>query len=554
MEQNTAKRKIMVIGHRNPDTDSICSAIAYANLKNKIFGPWYEACRAGELNQETTYVLNRFQAKAPRRCLNVSAQVQDIDIRQVPGVLGETTMRRVWETMRDTQANSQPVVDEDGRLEGLITLSDLAVANMDSLDTQALSKARTPVKNVVEVLGGTILTGDDSGYFEKGKIVIGASSPEVLENTMEAGDIVLVANRYETQLCAIEMGAACVVVCMESAVAKTIVKLAAERGCLLISSPYDTYAVASLIKQSVPVSTHMTPKDKIYTFLPSTPVDDVKKVMGKVRDTYFPVHTGSGKYLGLISRRNLLNLQRKQLILVDHNERTQCVDGWEEADILEVVDHHRIGSLETSQPVFFRNQPVGCTCTIVYQMYKENRVEIEPNIAGIMLSAILSDTLTFRSPTCTEYDKAAAKELAAIAGVDAEQLANEMFEAGENLEGRAAEDVFFQDFKIFTHGDIRFGVGQGSYMSEKNRQRAGELLKPYLPEAMKREGVQMIFFMLTSVKEQSSRVLYCGNGAEQLIGTAFRCEREADGSLILPGVVSRKKQLIPAMLDALQQM
>ena len=245
MDQTNTKRKIMVIGHRNPDTDSICSAIAYSNLKNKTVGPWHEACRAGEINQETAFVLKR----------------------------------------------SQPIVDEQGMLQGLITLGDLAVANMDSLDTHALSNARTPIKNVVEVLGGTVLAGDDSGYFESGKIVIGASSPDVLENTMEAGDIVLVANRYETQLCAIEMGAACVVVCMESTVAKTIVKLANERGCLLISSPYDTYAVSCLIKQSVPVSTHMTPREKLRTFLPSTPVDEVKKVMSKVRDNYFPVHS-----------------------------------------------------------------------------------------------------------------------------------------------------------------------------------------------------------------------------------------------------------------------
>ena len=167
----------MVIGHRNPDTDSICSAIAYSNLKNKTVGPWHEACRAGEINQETAFVLKRFGAKPPRRCLNVSAQVQDIDIRPVPGILGNTTMRRAWETMRDTQANSQPVVDEKGVLQGLITLGDLAVANMDSLDTHALSNARTPIKNVVEVLGGTVLAGDDSGYFESGKIVIGCFQP-----------------------------------------------------------------------------------------------------------------------------------------------------------------------------------------------------------------------------------------------------------------------------------------------------------------------------------------------------------------------------------------
>lgn len=553
MEQNHAKRKIMVIGHRNPDTDSICSAIAYAHLKNKVEGGGYEACRAGEPNQETAYVLKRFHAKAPRRCLNVSAEVQDIDIRRVPGVPGSTTMRRAWEQMRDTQANSQPIVDEQGRLQGMITLSDLSVANMDSLDTYALSKASTPIRNVVETLNGTILAGDGEGSLEKGKIVIGAGSPEAMETMVEAGDIVLVANRYESQLCAIEMEAACVVVCMGSAVAKTIIKLANERGCTLISTPYDTYAAAGLIKQSVPIRAYMTPAEKLLSFLPTTPVEEVKKVMGQVRHVYFPVHTLSGKYLGLISRRNLLNLKRKQLILVDHNEKTQCVEGYEEADILEVIDHHRIGNLETSGPVYFRNQPVGCTATIVYQMYREQDVELEPDMAGLLLSAILSDTLAFRSPTCTRQDELAARALAKIAGVEAEELANEMFEAGENLDGRGAEDVFFQDFKIFTHGDIRFGVGQGSYMSEKNRKRAAELLRPYLPEALKREGVQMIFFMLTSVKGESSQVLCAGSGAEDLLTQAFLCQKTEEG-FVLPGVVSRKKQLIPNMLNTLQQM
>ena len=547
------KRKVMVIGHRNPDTDSICSAIAYANLKNKTEGPWFEACRAGEPNQETAYVLKRFHARPPRRCLNVSAEVQDIDIRRVPGVPGSTTMRRAWEKMRDTQANSQPIVAEDGRLEGMITLSDLAVANMDSLDTHALSNARTPIRNIVETLDGTVLAGDGEGVLEKGKIVIGAGSPEAMESMVETGDIVLVANRYESQLCAIEMEAACVVVCMGSAVAKTIVKMAAAHGCTLISTPYDTYAASCLIKQSVPICAHMTPYEKLLSFLPTTPVEEAKKVMGRVRHVYFPVHTAKGKYLGLISRRNLLNLQRKQLILVDHNEKTQCVEGYEEAEILEVIDHHRIGSLETSGPVFFRNQPVGCTATIVYQMYREAGVEIEPDMAGLLLSAILSDTLAFRSPTCTRQDENAAGELARLAGVEIEDLASEMFEAGENLDGRAAEDVFFQDFKIFTHGDLRFGVGQGSYMSEKNRRKAAELLRPYLPEALKREGVQMIFFMLTSVKEESSQVLCAGEGAEELLSAAFGCRKEGE-SFVLPGVVSRKKQLIPAMLNTLQQM
>ncbi len=553
MEQSNPKKKVIVIGHRNPDTDSICSAIAYANLKNKTVGPWFEACRAGEPNQETSYVLRRFHTQAPRRCLNVSTEVRDIDIRHVPGVPSSTTMRRAWENMRDADANSQPIVGEDGKLQGMITLSDLSVANMDSLDTYALSKARTPIRNIVETLHGTVLAGDEDGILDRGKIVIGAGSPEVMESMVTPGDIVLVSNRYESQLCAIEMEAACVVVSVGSAVAKTIIKLAGEHNCTLISTPYDTYAASCLIRQSMPISTLMTPYEKLLSFLPTTPVEEAKKVMSRVRHVYFPVHTASGDYLGLISRRNLLNMQRKQLILVDHNEKTQCVEGYEEAEILEVVDHHRIGNLETSGPVFFRNQPVGCTATIVYQMYKEQGVELEPDMAGLLLSAILSDTLVFRSPTCTRQDEAAAEDLAKLAGVEVEDLAADMFEAGENLDGRTAEEAFYQDFKIFAHGDVRFGVGQGSYLSEKNRQKAANLLRPFLPEVLKQEGVQMVFFMLTSLQNKSSNLLCAGEGAEELLSTAFNCEKE-DGAYVLPGVVSRKKQLIPVLLDTLQQM
>ena len=553
MEQSNPKKKVIVIGHRNPDTDSICSAIAYANLKNKTVGPWFEACRAGEPNQETSYVLRRFHTQAPRRCLNVSTEVRDIDIRHVPGVPSSTTMRRAWENMRDADANSQPIVGEDGKLQGMITLSDLSVANMDSLDTYALSKARTPIRNIVETLHGTVLAGDEDGILDRGKIVIGAGSPEVMESMVTPGDIVLVSNRYESQLCAIEMEAACVVVSVGSAVAKTIIKLAGEHNCTLISTPYDTYAASCLIRQSMPISTLMTPDEKLLSFLPTTPVEEAKKVMSRVRHVYFPVHTASGDYLGLISRRNLLNMQRKQLILVDHNEKTQCVEGYEEAEILEVVDHHRIGNLETSGPVFFRNQPVGCTATIVYQMYKEQGVELEPDMAGLLLSAILSDTLVFRSPTCTRQDEAAAEDLAKLAGVEVEDLAADMFEAGENLDGRTAEEAFYQDFKIFAHGDVRFGVGQGSYLSEKNRQKAANLLRPFLPEVLKQEGVQMVFFMLTSLQNKSSNLLCAGEGAEELLSTAFNCEKE-DGAYVLPGVVSRKKQLIPVLLDTLQQM
>ena len=377
-----------------------------------------------------------------------------------------------------------------------------------------------------------------------------AASPDAMEGMVQPGDVVILANRYETQLCAIELEASCIVVCIGSAVSRTIVKLAADRGCAIISTPYDTYEAARLINQSVPICHYMI-KDDLMTFDLNTPVEEARTAMGKVRHQYFPVLDKKGRYQGMISRRNLLNLKRKQLILVDHNERQQAVDGLEEADILEIIDHHRIGNLETTGPVYFRNVPVGCTATILYQMFGEQGMTPSKEIAGLLLSAILSDTLMFRSPTSTPQDEAAAKALAALAGEDIPTYAEQMFEAGADLTGRDAEDVFCSDFKVFSRGDAKFGVGQSIYMTDKSRAAAEALVGPFLPEASRREGLPMIFYMFTDMKTQSTDLMYCGNAAEQIVREAFHVEPK-DGKAWLPGVVSRKKQLIPPLLAALQ--
>ena len=256
----------------------------------------------------------------------------------------------------------------------------------------------------------------------------------------------------------------------------------------------------------------------------------------------------------MVSRRNIINLRKRRMILVDHNEATQAVEGFDQAEILEIIDHHRIGSLETSGPVYFRNQPVGCTCTIVTQMYDEQGVEIPPQIAGLMMAAILSDTLMFRSPTCTPLDEATARRLATIAGVNLEDFAAEMFEAGEKLDGKTPEEVFLQDFKVFMCGDLRFGVAQGSYMTHTNLQAAQNLLMPYLEEARRKQNVEDLYMMLTEVPQKQSVVICTGRHAPEMLRAAFDQEPQEDGSWVLPGVVSRKKQFIPAMMDAYQEL
>ena len=548
-----AAHKVVVIGHRNPDTDSICSAIAYAELKNKTSSLVCEPRRAGRMNQETEFVLKKFGVTPPRMCTDVNPKIRDVDFREMPGINGNTSLRKAWEIMRDKQIDTLPITDAGNELLGLITVKDIATANMDVFDTEVLAKSRTSYKNILETLGGTMVVGDENAVCTTGHIKIGTATPEMLESAVEKGDIVILTNRYESQLCAIEKEASLLIICNGAKVGRTIQRIAEETGVAIMSVACDSYAAGKLMSQCAPISYYMT-RDDIVKFTLVTPVSDVTRVMTKVRHRYFPVLDEDGKYCGMVSRRNIIALRKRRIILVDHNEATQAVEGFDQAEILEIIDHHRIGSLETDGPVYFRNQPVGCTATIVTQMYDENGVTIPQKTAGLLLAAILSDTLVFRSPTCTPIDVNAANRLAKIAGVDINEFANEMFEAGEKLDGKTAEEVFLQDFKVFMCGDIRFGVAQGSYMTRKNLTAAEALLKPYLEEARNKQNVEDIYMLLTDVPKEESVVICDGRYAAGVLTDGFEIQPGADGSWTLPGVVSRKKQFIPALMTAYQEL
>ena len=545
--------KVVVIGHRNPDTDSICSAIAYAELKNRTSTLVCEPRRAGKMNQETEFVLKKFGVTPPRMCTDVNPKIRDVDYREMPGIPGSTSLRRAWKIMRDQQIDTLSITSADNELEGIITVKDLATANMDVFDTAVLAKSRTSYKNILETLNGTMVVGNADAVCTTGHIKIGTATPELLESSVEKGDIVILSNRYESQLCAIEKEASLLIICNGAKVGRTIQRIADETGVAIMTTPVDTYAAGKLISQCAPISYYMT-RDNILKFTLVTPVADVLRVMAKVRHRYFPILDEDGKYCGMVSRRNVIALRKRRIILVDHNEATQAVEGFDQAEILEIIDHHRIGSLETSGPVYFRNQPVGCTATIITQMYDENGVDIPPQIAGLLLAAILSDTLAFRSPTCTPVDENTAKRLAKIAGVDIEEFSTEMFEAGEKLDGKTPEEVFLQDFKVFMCGDIRFGVAQGSYMTRKNLQAAQALLQPYLEEARNKQTVEDLYMLLTDVPKAESVVICTGRYAAEVLSNGFESRPAADGSWTLPGVVSRKKQFIPAMMSAYQEL
>ena len=549
-----AKRKqtVFVVGHRNPDTDSICSAICYANLKNMLQdGNEYIAMRAGEINEETEFVLQHFGVQEPFYLKDVRTQVRDIEIRETAGVSQEVSLKKAWQLMKESNNVVTLPITENNKLVGILSVRDIATSYMDVYDNQILATAKTKYKNILETLDAPLIVGEAEDVFQKGKVLVAAADFELAGNFIEAHDLVILGNREEMQRYAIEKGASCIVVCLGATISEEIKTLAIAKNCTVISTKHDTYTAARFMNQSMPVS-HFMCRENWVTFQLNDYTDDVKTIMAKRRHRDFPVLDKYGNYVGMISRRNLLNMSAKKIILVDHNEKSQAVEGVEHADILEIIDHHRLGSLETITPVFFRNQPLGCTATIVYQMYRENQVEISKTIASLLCAAILSDTLMYRSPTCTPYDKQAAEELAVIAGIDVEEFAGKMLKAGTNLKDKSAEEIFYRDFKTFTMNDVSLGVGQVNALTREELVEIKEKILPYMEAAIGKMHVNMVFFMLTDILGESTELLFAGKNAEGFVEDAFHVSKDVD-SFRLDGVVSRKKQLLPALMAAAQQ-
>ena len=546
------QEKIFVIGHKNPDTDSICSAIAYCDIKNRTTqDSKYIAKRAGQINEETEYVLNRFGVQPPGYLSNIGTQVKDMDIRLSPEANKSMSLKNAWDLMQENSIVSLPIREKDGTLEGLITIGDIAKTYMDTTDSYLLSRARTQYQRIAETIGGKVVEGNGHGYFVQGKIMVATANPDKMKEYVEENDMIIMGNREEDHLQAIEQNVSCIIVGLGIEVTEKVLKLAHEKDIIIISSPYDTFTISRLINQSIPVK-YIMKTENLVTFKTEDFTDDIQDVMIKHRHRAFPVIDKKGKCIGTISRRNFLDMHRKKVVLVDHNEKDQAVDNIDKAEIMEIIDHHKLGTLQTMQPISFRNQPVGCTGTIMYQMYGEQKLEIPPKIAGLLCAAIISDTLMFRSPTCTLQDKMAAGALALIADISIEKFAREMFKAGSNLKDKSPEEIFYQDYKKFiAEGDVCFGVGQISSMDADELKEIKERLLPFMVSECGRHGVSRVYFMLTNIMEQSTELLFYGEGSEEMAVNAFKMQPE-NGTIYLKGVVSRKKQLIPPLMEAAQ--
>ncbi|NLM50166.1 MAG: putative manganese-dependent inorganic diphosphatase, partial [Clostridiaceae bacterium] len=430
--------KVYIIGHKNPDTDSICSAIAYAYLKQKL-GINAIPVRLGKINRETAFVLDYFGVKEPEYLATVKVQAQNFDMDKVKPVTKDITLKSAWGKLKEENSEVLPICDEEGRLIGIISVSDIANAYMNMPPYDVFLKSCTPLKNVVETLEGKMIAQGPK-YLEARRVFIADGKPEGMLWQIHEGDIVICGDKAENQSTAIEFGTKCLIVTGGAGVLQHILDEAQKRQCAVIVTRYDTFTVARLLYQSLPVSYFMT-KENIVKFKTTDYADDIKDIMQSTRFRSYPVVDEENRFVGFISRYHLIRRQKKRVILIDHSDKSQTVDGIDEARILEIIDHHRIGDIQTDQPIYYRNEPVGCTATIIYHMFCEHNIKIPKKIAGILCAAILSDTVIFKSPTCTAEDKEVAKRLANTAGIDLFSFAKEMIYQGSQISGMTVLDI-----------------------------------------------------------------------------------------------------------------
>lgn len=534
---------ILVIGHRNPDTDSICSAIAYAHFKQAV-GENAFAARAGKINPETKYVLDYFGVQSPPLITDLYPRVSAVMQEVTATIAPSSTLRELGSVMKNANVKSVAVT-EAGSLIGIVSVSDLAKRYFDELEMQDLSEAGVDFAGVMRSLDGTLLFGRDLDRKVQGKVRIAAARTETMLKVVRPGDIVLVGDRSTAQLGCIKKGIACLIVTGNAGISDVVLAAAQAAGTIVIASPYDTYTSARLVNQSIPVRVVMQPK--VLSFSPSNLLADIRQAVVNTNYRNYPV-LEHGRLVGMINRDRLIVPNKTKVILVDHNEKSQAVEGLEEAQIIEIIDHHRLGGLETSEPIFIRHEPVGCTATIVASMFWRHRLEIPPAIAGLMLSAIVSDTFLFRSPTATERDKKVAEKLARIAGLSLDEFGMSVLKAGSQMDTLMPTEIVQNDLKEFQISEYRISISQISALDPAAVLHRQTELQAALEEERKREGYDICALMVTDIMHEATSLIFAGQPAA-LITSAFG-QADDSGIVYLPGVMSRKKQVVPPMVEA----
>lgn len=541
-------KPIYIIGHRNPDTDSICSAVAYAHLKTAL-GENVVPARAGKINAETKYVLDTFGVQPPQLILDVYPRAKDVMHENIITIHPWNTLRKLGQLIQAHKVKSIPVVEHDGILLGIVTVSDLAERYVSELGMQDLRETGVDYEGILRCLNGTLVCGGELSRRIEGSVKIAASRTQTMAKVIKPGDIVLMGNRTNVQLACIEVGVSCLIVTGDFEVAAEVEAAARLAGTYIIRAPQDTYTCGRLINQSIPVRNIM--KTRLVSFKPEDMVTDIKNSIIRTGYRNYPV-VQAGKLVGLIDRDRLIIPERDQIILVDHNERSQAVDGIEEAKIIEIVDHHRLGGLETSEPIFIRHEPVGSTATIVANMHWHRNVPIPKSIAGLLLAAIISDTVLFKSPTATEKDRDTANKLAKIVELTIEDFGMAMLKAGSVIDKLTPSNIIATDLKEFQIGEYYVAISQISVMDPESVLQQQSQLEAALQTICNKEQYNMAILLVTGIVDEATYLLYYGQPAG-LIATAFGQGRP-DGTWYLPGVMSRKKQVVPPLIDAVRRL
>lgn len=544
------KEKVYITGHRVPDTDSICSALAYAELKNRMGDMEAIPVRLGELNQETRFVLDYFQVKAPVYMDSIKPLLKDIEVDRAHGVAGGTSLFKASQIIENNHLNSLAIVDEDDKLEGIVSLSNITKSYANIWDDTIIGRSETPLDNITEVLSAKVVVNPKNPRPFEGSFNIYAMNH--LDNQLiKENDLVLVGDRYEAQKDAIERGVSLLVLTNNSEMSEELIELAEEMGVTVISSSLTTFIAARMIPQAVPISFLMT-KENLVGFYEEQSLEEVQKKMAQTRFRSYPVLNGNDEVIGSISRFHLINVQKKKLIQVDHNEASQSIPDIDHAEIIEIIDHHRVANVTTTQPIYFRNMPVGCTSTIISQMFFEQGIRPSKEAAGLMSAAIISDTLLFRSPTATPMDKFALERLAPIAGIDPESFAMEMFRVGTDLTDKKPTELLNQDVKFYTISDVKIKVAQVFTMNLDEIDELTERLIIRMKELLASQEEDTYVLAITDLFKETSKILVVGRGEEEIaleFGQTLK-----NNSFMAQGVLSRKKQLIPIINQAISKL
>ena len=529
-----------VTGHRNPDTDSIVAAISYANLCNALGETGYVPARLGHLNDETAFILNKFGFQPPLYLHTVRTQVRDIEYDQLPQVGLNAPVSHVWELMYEKQRNKiAQVVNEDGTLYGVVSIGDIAEQDMRSIREPHVDNV--PVFNLLSAIDGTIINSDKNVFEDlTGDVVIALPGLGETLHSVKEGSIVICGEQQDVAEKALEKKAACIIFCQCTLAEKYRGK---DSETCLITTPCDAYMTSRMIYQSIPVARIITPHPMVCFHLDDF-LDDVKETILQSRYRSYPVLDAEEHVVGSLSRYHLMQPKRKRVFLVDHNEISQSVAGLEQAELVGIIDHHRLADVQTGYPVFMRNEPVGSSVTIIATMYQEQGLTPGMNLAGLMAAAILSDTVMFKSPTATPRDKRIAERLARIAGLDLEALGKEVFSASQSAD-KSAESLLFSDYKEFLISEHKLGIGQITSMdSEGLVSRADEFLAVMQEEKEKKE-YDLVILMITDVLKAGTELIIAGD--DDVLLQAFGVPKVENHRAFLPGVVSRKKQVVPAL-------